>query len=331
MALYLCWIALTALTIAADRQIREKQAKERGVVDFSASSLTGYIALSLITPFIILPIYFYSSRKVMGGNRWLAMVAGFAITVAEFIVSVVWPHLRGHESSFVIDKAWMWRLTARPMQNRGPNQQPTARVNVCCRPRYTCVVALLIPTVRRPTSSRMPSVSTPDEPEWREGNRQRTVSRDVSSVTGTLIVGGAALGSSLDSTDANRPFVHSVDAVQRRVRWLLVPLALIPGRSSIVEACSRVHVERRASGYPNDCDFRSWRCRRRRGRAIHQRIVGGWATFDPRWPFVVAAVSTAFVLFDRHATQDAWWRAGFLGAVGHCPPRSLSPVRFWQR
>ena len=84
MIFWIFFAGLTALTIVIDRKQRARQAQHRGVVDFSDSNPFAYLVFAVITPFLVLPVYFYSTRKVMGGDRLLAVFVGLGLSVACF-------------------------------------------------------------------------------------------------------------------------------------------------------------------------------------------------------------------------------------------------------
>lgn len=68
MITFIFWASLTALTIAVDGQYRRDAARLRGQVDFSSSSPGGYLALALITPFLVLPVYFFATRRASNAS-----------------------------------------------------------------------------------------------------------------------------------------------------------------------------------------------------------------------------------------------------------------------
>lgn len=76
MITFLFWASLTALTMVVDGGYRRDAARLRGEVDFSSSSPGGYLMLALITPFLVLPVYFFATRRA--GNASTARCAGAA-------------------------------------------------------------------------------------------------------------------------------------------------------------------------------------------------------------------------------------------------------------
>jgi hypothetical protein len=82
MITFIFWASLTALTIAVDGRYRRDAALLRGEVDFSSSSPGGYLALSLITPFLVLPVYFFATRRdSSSAGRFGAACIGLALTL----------------------------------------------------------------------------------------------------------------------------------------------------------------------------------------------------------------------------------------------------------
>jgi hypothetical protein len=74
MITFLFWASLTALTMVVDAGYRRDAARLRGEVDFSSSSPGGYLMLALITPFLVLPVYFFATRRA--GNASTAACIG---------------------------------------------------------------------------------------------------------------------------------------------------------------------------------------------------------------------------------------------------------------
>jgi hypothetical protein len=89
MISWIIYWAFISLTMIIDRKIRAQRAQQRGVVDFTDSNPVSYLALGLLAPCLVLPIYFYSSRKVMGGSRLGAVLAGIGLSVACLVPTVV--------------------------------------------------------------------------------------------------------------------------------------------------------------------------------------------------------------------------------------------------
>jgi len=78
------WATFTAIVMIVDRNLRAA----RGEVDFNNSPF-GYVVLALLSPFLVLPVYFHGSRRnSTGGHRAMVALAGVGLTVACWALSV---------------------------------------------------------------------------------------------------------------------------------------------------------------------------------------------------------------------------------------------------
>jgi len=71
--------------ILVDRKLRQTEALRTGMPDFASTSVGAYLGLSLIASSLVLPIYFWSSRRVSGvskGDAALAAFGGLALGLA---------------------------------------------------------------------------------------------------------------------------------------------------------------------------------------------------------------------------------------------------------
>lgn len=77
------WAIFAAIVMVIDRSARTRE-------DFTPSP-GGYFILAAITPFLVLPVYFYTARRSSTtGVRLLAMLAGVGLTfVCSFLAA--WP------------------------------------------------------------------------------------------------------------------------------------------------------------------------------------------------------------------------------------------------
>jgi hypothetical protein len=79
--------AYAAAVIMIDHRIRVRRAVRRGEIVFSSGAPLQYLVLTLIGSFLVLPVYFYSTRKratalLTGVFAWLGTcVATFATLV----------------------------------------------------------------------------------------------------------------------------------------------------------------------------------------------------------------------------------------------------------
>lgn len=84
LILWLTWATYAAAIITIDHRIRVRRARARGEVDFSDGAPLAYLVLSLIAGCLVLPVYFYATRK-----RWWALALGLAATLASVVVAAV--------------------------------------------------------------------------------------------------------------------------------------------------------------------------------------------------------------------------------------------------
>ncbi len=92
MILWLLWFGFATLTMVIDRGYRRDAARLRRQTDFSSPSLGGYLALALVSPFLVLPVYFYATRKQAGvADAWCANAAatGLGLTVVCWLCAAV--------------------------------------------------------------------------------------------------------------------------------------------------------------------------------------------------------------------------------------------------
>ncbi|HSQ66273.1 MAG TPA: hypothetical protein VLM85_23785 [Polyangiaceae bacterium] len=78
------WASFIAAVMFVDHSLRSA----RGEGGFNSSPIT-YMVLSFLTPFLVLPVYFYSTRRNgSSGHRALVALAGVPITVLCWMISV---------------------------------------------------------------------------------------------------------------------------------------------------------------------------------------------------------------------------------------------------
>jgi hypothetical protein len=80
LVLWFVWAAYASAIIVIDHRLRVRRAAALGTVDFSQGAPLQYLVLSLITSFLVLPIYFYATRR-----RWWALLQG---VVATFLTGI---------------------------------------------------------------------------------------------------------------------------------------------------------------------------------------------------------------------------------------------------
>jgi hypothetical protein len=76
LILWIVWAAYASAIIVIDHRFRVRRAAARGEVDFSEGAPLRYLVLSLIASSLVLPVYFYATRK-----RWWAILEGVVATV----------------------------------------------------------------------------------------------------------------------------------------------------------------------------------------------------------------------------------------------------------
>lgn len=75
------WVACVVAVMAVDRSLHQE--------DF-APSMSPYFALAVVTPFLVLPVYFYSAhRSGTAGVRWGLTVAGIPLTCVCWVLAAV--------------------------------------------------------------------------------------------------------------------------------------------------------------------------------------------------------------------------------------------------
>jgi hypothetical protein len=73
------WATVTAGIMLVDRILSD---------DTFGAPLSSYFVLAAITPFMVLPVYFFSShRSDAAANRWGLTIAGLPLTVLAFTVA----------------------------------------------------------------------------------------------------------------------------------------------------------------------------------------------------------------------------------------------------
>jgi hypothetical protein len=72
---WVIWACYACAIIVIDHRLRVRRAAARGDVDFSNGAPLRYLVLSLVTSFLVLPVYFYATRR-----RWWALLEGVVAT-----------------------------------------------------------------------------------------------------------------------------------------------------------------------------------------------------------------------------------------------------------
>ena len=76
------WVTFTALVMVVDRNLRKSE-------DFTPSP-AGYFVLAAISPFLVLPIYFFTARRnSWPGDRAVAVLAGVGLTLVCHVLALV--------------------------------------------------------------------------------------------------------------------------------------------------------------------------------------------------------------------------------------------------
>jgi hypothetical protein len=73
---WIIWALYVAALITIDHRMRVRRALANGGVDFSDGAPLRYLVLSLVSSFLVLPVYFYATRK-----RWWAIPLGLVAGV----------------------------------------------------------------------------------------------------------------------------------------------------------------------------------------------------------------------------------------------------------
>jgi hypothetical protein len=76
------WGAHASAIIAIDHWFLVRRARARGEVDFSNGAPLRYMVLCLIASFLVLPVYFYATRK-----RWWALGLGVLASIGSVIAT----------------------------------------------------------------------------------------------------------------------------------------------------------------------------------------------------------------------------------------------------
>jgi hypothetical protein len=84
LVLWFIWAAYASAIIFFDHRLRVRQALARGEVDFSDGAPLHYLVLSLIAGFLVLPVYFYATRK-----RWWGLLVGVLATFVSALATSV--------------------------------------------------------------------------------------------------------------------------------------------------------------------------------------------------------------------------------------------------
>ena len=85
MATIICWVVLwgsMAAIIRIDQGQRANQAKAQGLPDFQDKSIVPFLLMGLICGALILPVYFYTTRK-----NAIGVLIGLGWTVAAFALA----------------------------------------------------------------------------------------------------------------------------------------------------------------------------------------------------------------------------------------------------
>lgn len=85
----LCWITWwggVVLVIKIDQKRRDAAIKAEGNVNFEDKSVTPYLALGLLCGGLVLPVYFYATRKTGISAVW-GVLWCLAVTAVTFVVA----------------------------------------------------------------------------------------------------------------------------------------------------------------------------------------------------------------------------------------------------
>jgi hypothetical protein len=82
LILWVIWAGWASAIIVIDHRLRVRRARARGAVDFSVGAPLQYLVLSLIASFLVLPIYFYATRR-----KWWALLEGVLATIVSGIAA----------------------------------------------------------------------------------------------------------------------------------------------------------------------------------------------------------------------------------------------------
>jgi hypothetical protein len=89
---WVAWFGSFALVMMIDRKFRRERAAASGEVDFSDDRIVQYLLLGLICGALVLPIYFYATRRSIGWaliGLALTVPCLIAVVIVQLIVSVV--------------------------------------------------------------------------------------------------------------------------------------------------------------------------------------------------------------------------------------------------
>jgi hypothetical protein len=80
----LIFLGYIALAITIDQRLRTARARARGEVNFDEGRPSAYVSWALLSGGLILPIYFYASRK----RAW-ALVLGSAVLAVVYVATLL--------------------------------------------------------------------------------------------------------------------------------------------------------------------------------------------------------------------------------------------------
>src|SRR3954447_19267596 len=76
--LWTIWAAYASAIIVIDHRFQVRRALASGEPDFSSGAPLRYLVLSLVAAFLVLPVYFYMTRR-----KWWAVLVGVAATLVS--------------------------------------------------------------------------------------------------------------------------------------------------------------------------------------------------------------------------------------------------------